>query len=98
MNQSELLERIEAICEEFDTRMRSIGLATARLVEIAKVLQEREAENTRLRTALEDIANPLQRIKREMPEGYKLDGHTTTSLFNSVEFYKDIARQALKRC
>jgi len=60
-----------------------------------KTFRKMSAENARLRTALEDIANPLQRLKRNMPEGYKLDGHTTTSLLNSVDFYKDIARQAL---
>ena len=54
-----------------------------------------EAENTRLRTALEDIANPLQRIKREMPEGVKLNGQMAVALMESPDFYKDIARQEL---
>ena len=54
-----------------------------------------QAENTRLRTALEDIANPLQRLKREMPEGVKLNGQMAVALMESPDFYKDIARQEL---
>ena len=63
-----------------------------------KYMKERDklqTENTRLRTALEDIANPLQRIKREVPEGAKLNGQMAVALMESPDFYKDIARQAL---
>ena len=52
-------------------------------------------EIRRLREALEDIANPLQRLKRNVPEGAKLNGQMAVALMESPDFYKDIAQQAL---
>ena len=81
--------------EAVDNVRAALGLESTHCLIIHDQVADVVAENARLRTALEDIANPLQRLKRNMPEGYKLDGHTTTSLLNSVDFHKDIARQAL---
>lgn len=42
MLQSDVVKRIESICEEFDSRVAEVGLAIARL-ELAKALAENEA-------------------------------------------------------
>jgi len=42
MNQSDVVKRIESICQEFDSRINEVGLAIARL-ELAKALAECEA-------------------------------------------------------
>jgi len=42
MNQSDVVKRIESICQEFDSRVNEVGLAIARL-ELAKALAECEA-------------------------------------------------------
>lgn len=54
-------------------------------------------EKKELVESLKDIKNPLRKIQRDVPYEYKIVGHTVTSLLNSVEFYKDIARETLKR-
>ena len=42
MSQSEIVKRIEEICNEFDARLKIVGVAIARL-ELAKALAEYEA-------------------------------------------------------
>ena len=60
-----------------------------------QVVNECLDEIERLRKALYDIANPLQRIKKGVPEGAKLNGQMAVTLMESPNFYKDIARQGL---
>ena len=42
MSQTKVIKRIEEICNEFDARMKVVGVAIARL-ELAKALAESEA-------------------------------------------------------
>lgn len=51
----------------------------------------------RYRQALEDILNPVGAMKRDLPNGYKLDGHAAVRAGANPETYKDIARKALER-
>lgn len=47
--------------------------------------------------ALRDILDPIGAMKRDLPEGYRLDGHAAYHLAGQPETYKDIARKALER-
>ena len=56
-----------------------------------------EEEVKVLRQALEDIANPLQRIQREAREaGGKVNGTLTVLLMGDPSFYRKIAQDALQ--
>ena len=48
MSQSDVVKRIEEICNEFDSRVETVGLAIARL-ELAKALAEAEAAQHQIR-------------------------------------------------
>jgi hypothetical protein len=45
--------------------------------------------------ALNDILDPIGHMERNLPEGYRLDGHAALQQMNSREFYIRIAREAL---
>ena len=46
--------------------------------------------------ALEDIIDPIGKIKREMPKGYVLDGRSAVELADDPGNLKMIARVALR--
>jgi hypothetical protein len=45
--------------------------------------------------ALKDIHDPISRLKRNMEEGYVLDGFYAVQLSQNASFLKDIAKDAL---
>lgn len=47
--------------------------------------------------ALRDVRNPVERFRRELPEGARLDGYMTYQLCSMSETYKNIASTALKK-
>jgi len=54
MNKSDVIKRIESICQEFDSRVEGVGLAIARL-ELAKVLAECESTQQNAQLTAEGV-------------------------------------------
>ena len=52
-------------------------------------------EVTRLRTALNDIADPIGAMRRNLDDGCRLNGAMAVALASDPEYYKQIARAAL---
>jgi hypothetical protein len=46
--------------------------------------------------ALIDIQNPIVAMKRDLPEGYSLNGHAAIAAHDNPQTYKDIAAKALR--
>lgn len=59
--------------------------------------QAAQADDVRdaLEQALRDIADPIGAMKREVPEGYSLNGHAAVQMANDPQWYKNRAQQAL---
>lgn len=59
--------------------------------------QKKDEEIRRLRSALEEIANPIKAMReRAVAEDKRLDGHIAINLAGSAQYLKDIATEALK--
>jgi hypothetical protein len=56
-----------------------------------------EQENARLIQALEDVVNPIGKIKREMPENCEIDIVYAQLLSNDIHHIKSIAKEALDK-
>ena len=62
------------------------------------LVEELQAENQRLREALEKISCPLTALARDAErDGNVLDGQWALRLIESPGFYRDIAELALKQ-
>ena len=47
--------------------------------------------------ALKDMLDPIGKMRRELPEGYKLDGHFAVQYADSPQCYRAIAAEALQK-
>jgi hypothetical protein len=54
-----------------------------------------ESEIERLRSALENIANPIGHMVKTMPEGHKIDGYMAVMMAKNPDYLQDIAKSAL---
>lgn len=62
--------------------------AGARIVEL-------ERENTRLRSALDDVVHPLAALQKQIEAGGGRMNSNAPAIANSLTFVQDIARRAL---
>jgi len=58
-------------------------------------MMEAATESERLLTALGDIINPIGAMRRDLEDGYELNGAMAVAIANDPEHYKRIARDAL---
>jgi len=49
-----------------------------------------------LRTALEEIVNPVRALRERTPAGYEFDARVALELANNPEYLRGIARAALE--
>lgn len=50
----------------------------------------------RYKQALKDILDPIAAMRRNLPEGYQLDGPAAIRAVDNPQTYKDIASEALR--
>ena len=72
----------------FDTPKRANAMLSC-------LCQEAAEEIERLRGALADIINPIGAMRRDLEDGYELNGAMAVAMANDPEHYKRIARDAL---
>jgi hypothetical protein len=59
-------------------------------------LDEKDAEIAKLRVALEEIAQPIAFIRKNLKEGEALNGSMAIALANDPNYLKGIAKAALR--
>ena len=55
-----------------------------------------EQKVERLKQCLQDIIDPVAALRRDLPDGYKLNGGMVVHLLNDPATYKDIAKRGLE--
>lgn len=73
-------------------------IETYRAVKAKLEIARLKAENEILRQGLTDVTDPIGKIRREMPEGYRLDGCNAAWLSDDANHLKEIALKALEKC
>lgn len=68
----------------------------AALRELPEPVAADAAEVARLRQALRDIADPIPAWRRDLQDGYALDGAACVRMADDPETYRRMAREALK--
>jgi len=64
------------------------------LAEYDKLSLKEEVE--RLKQCLQDIADPLTALRRDLPDGYRLNGDMIIHILNNPATYTDIAKRGLE--
>jgi hypothetical protein len=59
-------------------------------------MSELLSKEQRYEQALRDILDPIGAMRRDLPEGYRLDGAAAVRAADNPQTYKDIARKALE--
>ena len=54
------------------------------------------AEIKRLRGVLQDLADPIAAMQRDLPEGHRLDGMMANAIVQNPHYYREAARKALE--
>ncbi|MDO6385633.1 hypothetical protein [Uliginosibacterium sp. 31-12] len=67
----------------------------AALAELPEPVAADAAEVARLRQALRDIADPISAWRRDLKDGYTLDGAMCVHMASDPETYRRMAREAL---
>ena len=60
-------------------------------------IKELEGDNERLRAALQDIAEPIAAMRRDLEEGYRLDCGMANVIASDPMHYRMAARAALAK-
>lgn len=55
------------------------------------------SENSLMRWALEDIANPIAALQRSTPKDCIFEGHIAVQICSRPEYYQEIARDTLAK-
>lgn len=90
------MSRILELADAYSEATAIAGFANMKArAALAAEVERVEADNKRMREALEDIVDPIVAMQRDLPEGYSFNGAMALSIVQNPEYYKSIARAAI---